>query len=198
MPAARLRRVTKQFGAVTALDQVGFGLAPGEIHGLLGENGAGKTTLALVLAGLLSPDAGRVEIGGRPFDAGNAAAALRHGVAMVHQHFSLVPRFTGLENIALFNRGAWTRRGAPAPGYRTQVERRARELKLDVDLDVPVQALGVGSQQRVEILKALMSETRVLLLDEPTAVLAPPGGGGPLRGSPSGGHGRYGDRAGGP
>ena len=171
--AARLDSITRRFGAVTALDTVDFELAPGEIHGLLGENGAGKTTLANILGGLLVADAGVIEIGGRSVELRSARDARALGVAMVHQHFSLVPRFTGFENVALFNGEAWTRRGVIAPGYRSQVEARARELKLDVQLDAPVAALGVGERQRIEILKALMSDTRVLLLDEPTAVLAP-------------------------
>ncbi len=171
--ALRLLGVTRRFGSVTALDEVDFGLAPGEIHGLLGENGAGKTTLARVAAGILAPDAGRIEIAGRPLGAGGAGGARGLGVAMVHQHFSLVPRFTGFENVALFNEAAWTRRGVGRPGYREQVEARAEELGLAVELDVPVGGMGVVERQRVEILKALMGETRVLLLDEPTAVLAP-------------------------
>ncbi len=171
--AARLRGVTKRFGAVTALSGVSFDLVPGEVHGLLGENGAGKTTLARVLGGLLAPDEGRVEIGGREVTLRSARDARALGVAMVHQHFSLVPRFTGFENIALLNGGAWTGRGTAAPGYRARVEARARDLRLEVELDVPVEGLGVGARQRIEILKALMSETGVLLLDEPTAVLAP-------------------------
>ena len=171
--ALRLSGVTRRFGSVTALDEVDFALAPGEIHGLLGENGAGKTTLACVAAGILAPDAGTIEIGGQPLGAGGAGRARGLGVAMVHQHFSLVPRFTGFENVALFNEAAWTRRGVGRPGYREQVEARAEELGLAVELDVAVGGMGVVERQRVEILKALMGETRVLLLDEPTAVLAP-------------------------
>ena len=171
--AARLDSITKRFGPVTALDGVDFELAPGGIHGLLGENGAGKTTLACVLGGLLAPDAGVVEIGGRTVALRSARDARELGVAMVHQHFSLVSRFTGFENVALFNDEAWTRQGTVERAYRERVEARARELRLDVALDEPVGGLGVGQRQRIEILKALMSETRVLLLDEPTAVLAP-------------------------
>ena len=171
--AATLQDISKRFGPVTALARVGFDLAPGEIHGLLGENGAGKTTLARVVAGLIVPDEGRIEIGGRAVTLRSARDARAMGVAMVHQHFSLVPRFTGFENVALFNGEAWTGRGTPARGYRARVEARAAELKLDAQLDVPVSRLGVGERQRIEILKALMSETRVLLLDEPTAVLTP-------------------------
>ena len=165
--------MTRRFGPVAALDRACFELAPGEIHGVLGENGAGKTTLARVLAGLLVPHAGRVEIAGTPVLLRNAADARARGVAMVHQHFSLVGRFTGFENAALFNRGAWTRRGRPTPGYRARIEARAAELGLDADLDVPVERTSVGQRQRIEILKALMTDTQVLLLDEPTAVLTP-------------------------
>ncbi len=172
-PAARLSGVSKRFGSVAALQGVDLELAPGEIHGILGENGAGKTTLARILAGLITPDGGQVDIAGRPVALTSARAARAMGVAMVHQHFSLVDRFTGLANVALFNPGAWTRAGTPRPGYRGTVESRARELNLDVALDVPVGLLGVGDRQRIEILKALMTGTRVLLLDEPTAVLAP-------------------------
>ena len=171
--AATLQDISKRFGPVTALARVGFDLAPGEIHGLLGENGAGKTTLARVVAGLIVPDEGRIEIGGHAVTLRSARDARAMGVAMVHQHFSLVPRFTGFENVALFNGEAWTARGTPARGYRARVEARAAELKLNAQLDVPVARLGVGERQRIEILKALMSETRVLLLDEPTAVLTP-------------------------
>ena len=173
IPAARVQGVGKRFGAVTALSGVDFELAPGEIHGLLGENGAGKTTLARVMAGLLAPDEGRVEIGGRAATPGSAADARALGVAMVHQHFSLVPRFTGLENVALFNAAAWTGLGTVRRGYRERVEARAEELGLTVRLDARTGGLVVAERQRIEILKALMGETRVLLLDEPTAVLAP-------------------------
>ena len=148
-------------------------MSPGEIHGLIGENGAGKTTLARILGGLVAPDSGRVRIGGRAVELSGARQARALGVAMVHQHFSLVPSFTGLENVALLDPAAWNRRGAAARSYRERVEARARELRLAVELDQPVGGLGVGARQRIEVLKALMPDPRVLLLDEPTAVLAP-------------------------
>ncbi len=171
--AARLHGVSRSFGRVVALNDVDFELRPGEIHGLLGENGAGKTTLARVMAGLLAPDRGRVEIGGRALEGGGARTARELGVAMVHQHFSLVPRFTGFENVLLFNGGGWTRRGRLRRGFRERVEARAAELGLAVELDLPVEELGMVERQRVEILKALAGPTRVLILDEPTTVLAP-------------------------
>lgn len=162
-PVARLTGVSKRFGTVQALDGVDLDLLPGEVHGLLGENGAGKSTLALILAGLLRADEGVIQLGE------GVAAKPR----MVHQHFSLVPRFTGLENIALFNRGAETALGKGVTGYKKLAQKRARELGLEVNLTVPVERLGVGERQRIEILKALLSDTRVLILDEPTAVLTP-------------------------
>ncbi len=171
--AARLEEVTHRFGPVTALDEIDFSLRRGEIHGLLGENGAGKTTLARVMAGLLTPEHGRIAIAGRPLERGGAREARRLGVAMVHQHLSLVPRFTGFENVLLFNGDGWTGRGGARSDFRSRVEARAAELGLEVELDRSVETLGMVERQRVEILKALTGRTRVLILDEPTTVLAP-------------------------
>ena len=170
-PAAHLEDIGKRFGSVVALEGARLTVAPGEIHGLLGENGAGKTTLARVLAGLVQPDRGRVEVDGTHIARVSAMDARSRGIAMVHQHFSLVPRFTGLENVRLANPGAWTDRGRPTPNYVELVSARADALGLAVDLNTPTEELGVGERQRLEILKALMTETSVLLLDEPTAVL---------------------------
>ncbi|MGI9626784.1 MAG: ABC transporter ATP-binding protein [Longimicrobiales bacterium] len=172
-PALELTGITKRFGNVTALEGARFDLAPGEIHALLGQNGAGKTTLGKVVAGLVRPDAGTLELDGETVVLRSVADARDRGIRMVHQHFSLVPRFTGLDNIRLFNRGAWTERGLEVPAYRKRVLARAGELGLPVQLDTPIEQLGVGDRQRIEVLKALMSETRILILDEPTAVLTP-------------------------
>ena len=171
-PAARLAGVYKSYGSVVALDGAELTLHAGEVHALVGQNGAGKTTLGRVLGGLTKPDAGSVLIRGREFT-GGPAQARTHGIALVHQHFSLVPRFTGLENVRLFSREAWTRRGRPVADFRQRVEAKARALDLDVTLDRPVETLDVGARQRIEVLKALMDQTRILVLDEPTAVLAP-------------------------
>ncbi|NNF26880.1 MAG: ATP-binding cassette domain-containing protein [Gemmatimonadetes bacterium] len=170
--AARLSDVSKWYGSVAALDGADLTLRAGEIHALVGQNGAGKTTLGRVLGGLEKPDGGSIHLRGREFS-GGPGEARGEGIALVHQHFSLVPRFTGLENIRLFSSEAWTRGGRPLAGFRRRVEAKAASLDLDVPLDRPVETLDVGVRQRIEVLKALMDQTRILILDEPTAVLAP-------------------------
>ncbi|MBW3534598.1 MAG: ATP-binding cassette domain-containing protein [Gemmatimonadetes bacterium] len=173
-PAVVARGVSKRYGPVQALDGVHLEVARGEVHGVLGENGAGKTTLLGVLGGTVRADAGRTEVLGRPLRAGSPRDAWSAGVGLVQQHFTLVPAFTALENLALGVRG----RGGGLRLPMADLRRRAGELMdrtgLAVPLDVRVSALGVGERQRVEILKALLRDPSVLLLDEPTAVLAPP------------------------
>ncbi len=172
-PLARLSGIVKRFGPVTALDGAELELARGEVHGVLGENGAGKTTLLGILAGMLRPDAGTVEIGGEPRRLRRPHDAWAAGVGMVHQHFTLVPALSVLENLALGRRSG--RAGAALPYARLREE--AAELSdrtgLSVPLDARVEELGVGSRQRVEIFKALLRRPRLLVLDEPTAVLTP-------------------------
>lgn len=170
-PSFRLSDVRKSFGDTRALDGVTFDVVPGEIHGLLGENGAGKTTLMNVLYGLLSPDSGLVEAAGRPVAFRAPHDAIAAGVGMVHQHFMLIPTMTVAENVllGLGDNPFWRR--------RARAEDRARNLARDfgIDLDVTrrVDTLPVGLQQRVEILKCLARDARLLVLDEPTAVLTP-------------------------
>ena len=172
-PAAELTDVHKHFGSVTALQGARLELRPGEIHALLGQNGAGKTTLGRILAGLTRPDGGHIRVQGSEVGLRSPSEARRRGIAMVHQHFSLVPRFTGLDNIRLFNEEAWGPAGLRRPDYEDRILERARALDLTVVLDRPVETLSVGDRQRLELIKALMSETRILILDEPTAVLTP-------------------------
>ena len=160
-----MRGITKRFGDVIALDRVDLDLVPGEIHALLGENGAGKSTLMNVLRGLTPPTAGTITLGGKPVRFTSPQDAAQAGIGMVHQHFLLVPSFTVIENLAL-----------ASPGRRPPLH-EAREITQRLGWTIPLNAriadLPVGTQQRVEILKALLGDARILLFDEPTAVLAP-------------------------
>ncbi len=166
----RLDRITKRFGALTANDAVSLTLRRGEVIALLGENGAGKTTLMNILFGHYVADAGGVEVFGAALPAGNPKAALAAGVGMVHQHFTLAGNLTVLENITLGTESLWSRGTA---GAREKVERLSRDFGLAVHPDAKVARLSVGERQRVEILKALYRDARILILDEPTAVLTP-------------------------
>ncbi|HEY9055867.1 MAG TPA: ABC transporter ATP-binding protein [Aurantimonas sp.] len=172
-PVLRLEGITKRFGSFAANDDITVELARGEVVALLGENGAGKTTLMNVLFGHYVPDAGRVLVDGRVLPAGRPRAAIDAGVGMVHQHFTLAPNLTVLENVmtgteSLFG---WRSRAGAA---RDKLTALAERFGLDVDLDARVGDLSVGEQQRVEILKALYNDARILILDEPTAVLTQP------------------------
>ena len=170
--AVEMRSVSKRFGPVEALADASLLAHPGEVHALLGENGAGKTTLMRVLCGTLRPDGGEVLVEGARLPPGGVRAAAAAGIGMVHQHFTLVPSLTVAENVAL-----GTREGS---GFRLALDRvRARIAELErvtglpVDAAAPVAGLSVGAKQRVEILKALYRDPRVLVLDEPTTVLGP-------------------------
>ena len=166
----RLDRISKRFGALTANDDVSLTLRRGEVVALLGENGAGKTTLMNILFGHYVADAGEVQVFGQPLPPGNPKAALAAGVGMVHQHFTLAGNLTVLENIRLGTESLWSR---SVSGARGKVERLSRDFGLAVHPDVKVGRLSVGERQRVEILKALYRDARILILDEPTAVLTP-------------------------
>jgi ABC-type uncharacterized transport system ATPase subunit len=172
-PAVSMQRITRRFGAVVANQEVSLDLGRGEIHALVGENGAGKTTLMRVLYGLLSPDAGHIEVDGRRVRIHRPADAMKLGLGMVHQHFMLVGRLTVGENITL----GLEPHGALGSFRRAAAEREVAALsekfRLPVDPRARVETLAVGAQQRVEILKALYHGARVLILDEPTAVLTP-------------------------
>ncbi len=170
-PLLELRGITKRFPGVVANDDVDFEVAVGEIHALLGENGAGKSTLMKVLYGLYQSDGGEVRLHGRPSGIATPADAIGAGVAMIHQHFMLVPTLTVAENVAL---------GLASNGLlldTSEVAERIRELStrygLHVDPSIHVWQLAVGERQRVEIIKALYRDCRLLVLDEPTAVLTP-------------------------
>jgi simple sugar transport system ATP-binding protein len=167
-----LRAITKRFGSLTANDAVDLVVQPGEIHALLGENGAGKSTLMNVLYGLYEPDEGEILIDDKPVVFRGPGDAIAAGIGMVHQHFMLIPVFTVTENVMLGREentlGFLSRRRA-----RRDVREISQRYGLDVPPDALVADLPVGVQQRVEILKALSHDAKLLVLDEPTAVLTP-------------------------
>jgi simple sugar transport system ATP-binding protein len=171
-PLLQTRGISKRFGGVLANDRIDFDLRQGEIHALLGENGAGKTTLMNILSGLYRPDTGEIFHRGARVAIHSPREASKIGIHMVHQHFMLVPMFTVAENVVL---GAepvrWGRFDREAA--RESVRRLAKRYRLGADPDLPVESLPVGLQQRVEILKAMYRRAEILILDEPTAVLAP-------------------------
>lgn len=190
MSLLNMEEITKVFPGVVANDHISFDLEAGEVHALVGENGAGKTTLMKILYGLYSPDEGRILIDDDEVSIGNPRDAIAKGIGMVHQHFMLVPVFSVLDNVILGSEREIGGERAES-GEGGLLERLARRLYLDkrtarrylreliernrleVDLDRPVGELAVGIQQRVEILKILYRGARVLVFDEPTAVLSP-------------------------
>ena len=172
-PRLEMRGITKRFPGVVANDKINLDLKAGEIHALLGENGAGKSTLMNILYGLASPDEGEILLDGKPVQIADPADAIARGIGMVHQHFMLIPVLTVAENILL---GAETMAN---PIFLDRREARKRIIDLgkrfgfEIDPDAKVESLSVGWQQRVEILKALYRQAKILVLDEPTAVLTP-------------------------
>ena len=167
-PALELRGIVKRFGATVALDGVDFVAMPGQVHALLGENGAGKSTAMRIAYGLAAPDAGTLKLFGAETSRGSVTAAMQCGLGMVHQHLSLVPTLTAAESLVLGSRGLFQRREAEA-ALRSVSEASG----LRVDPTALVSELSVVEQQRLEILKALARNAKALILDEPTAVLAP-------------------------
>ena len=170
-PMVEMRGIVKRFPGVLANDHVDFELRAGEIHGLLGENGAGKSTLMNVLAGLYKQDAGTIKVNGNPVIFSSPRDAIKAGIGMVHQHFMLVPSQTVTENVLL---------GLDEPRffmrlseYDSRIAELGRKFGLSVDPRAKIWQLSVGEQQRVELLKMLYRGANVLIMDEPTAVLAP-------------------------
>jgi simple sugar transport system ATP-binding protein len=171
-PAIELRGIDKRFDEVHANKGVDLAVAPGTIHGIVGENGAGKSTLMSILYGFYEPDAGEIRVGGRPVSIRSPREAIAAGIGMVHQHFMLVEPLSVVENVMLgAEGGALLARGRRE--IRAELERLARDYGLAIDPDAPVGDLPVGLRQRVEILKALVRRADILVLDEPTAVLTP-------------------------
>ena len=171
-PAVAMRHIEKRFGAVHANRDVTLTVAPGTVHGIVGENGAGKSTLMSILYGFYQADSGQIEIEGRPVRIDGSAQAIALGIGMVHQHFMLVDTLSALDNVMLGAEPAW--RLTPARAMvRQGLQALMDRTGLQVRLDAPVHDLPVGERQRLEILKALYRGARILILDEPTAVLTP-------------------------
>lgn len=167
-PVLEVRGMTKRFGNVVACDEVDLVLHRGEIHGILGENGAGKSTLMRMLIGLALPDRGTIEIDGEPCTILDPLHAAERGIGMVHQHYSLVDALTVWENVALGERG-----DLDPEATKTRIRSISARYGLDVEPDLRVRDLTAGQRQRVEIVKCLRHEPRILILDEPTSVLTP-------------------------
>lgn len=171
-PAVRLQGISKRFGAVQANREVSFEIAAGAVHGLVGENGAGKSTLMAILYGYYQADSGQVEVNGQRVHIANSQQAIALGIGMVHQHFMLVDTLTCLENIMLGAEGGFLL-GPSKARVRARLVQLMQETGLHVQLDAVVADLPVGELQRLEILKALYRGAKILILDEPTAVLTP-------------------------
>lgn len=172
-PIVEMRSINKQFGKVQANVDVDFTLNRGEIHAIVGENGAGKSTLMKILYGLYHPDAGEIFVDGNPVTISSPRRAMRLGLGMVQQHFTLIPIFTALQNIVLAKE---PRKFGALLDYQQAEEKAAAlaaQLGFDVPLNTPVESLPIGTQQHIEILKVLYHGADILIMDEPTAVLAP-------------------------
>lgn len=170
MEIVEMLGITKTFGDLVANDNIDFHLRSGEIHALLGENGAGKTTLMRILYGLYRQDSGTIKIEGKPVEIHSPKDAIAHGIGMVTQHFALVPPLSVAENVVLGYTDGFV---LDQPKIEEKVGAAAHQFGIDVDPKAIVRHLAVGQRQRVEILKALYRNARILILDEPTAVLVP-------------------------
>ncbi|MEO8229319.1 MAG: ABC transporter ATP-binding protein [Chloroflexota bacterium] len=172
-PILEMRGISKRYPGVVANDGIDLDLRPGEIHALLGENGAGKSTLMNILYGLAVPDEGEILIDGQRVDIVSPHDAIQRGIGMVHQHFMLVPVLTVADNILLGAETMANRVFLDHVEARSRIRALGQQFGFDIDPDARIENLSVGSQQRVEILKALYRNARILVLDEPTAVLTP-------------------------
>jgi ABC-type uncharacterized transport system ATPase subunit len=172
-PALEMRGITKRYPGVVANFHIDLDVKPGEIHALLGENGAGKTTLMNILYGLARPDDGQILLDDEAVGIKDPADAIAHGIGMVHQHFMLVPVLSVADNILLGDETMANRVFIDRNESRRRIRELGRRFGFEIDPDARVGSLSVGWQQRVEILKTLYRDARILVLDEPTAVLTP-------------------------
>lgn len=171
-PVVRLRGIVKRFGAFVANDHIDLAVAQGSVHAIVGENGAGKSTLMKILSGELAPDEGALEVDGKPRAFRSPRAAQQVGIGIVHQHFLLAEAMRVWENVVLADEPG-TILHLDRAAARSRVAQIAEENGFDIDIDAEISALGVGDRQRVEILKVLYRDARIIILDEPTAVLVP-------------------------
>ncbi len=171
--SVELRGITKSFGSLIANDQIDLRVNDGQIHAILGENGAGKSTLMNILFGLLKPDSGEIFVDGKPVTIHEPSDALASGIGMVHQHFMLIPVFTVAENIVLGHEKIKGLGTLDLDDARTAIIDIAKRFNFEIDPDAVVETLPVGVQQRVEIIRALIYNAKVIILDEPSAVLTP-------------------------
>ena len=172
-PIIEMHDIRKRFGRVQANDAVDFTLHRGEIHAIVGENGAGKSTLMKILYGLYQPDAGEIFVDGRAVNIASPRRAMQLGLGMVQQHFTLIPVFTALQNIVLAKEPRKFGTLLDEQQAEEQITALAAQLGFDVPLNIPVESLPIGRQQHTEILKVLYHGADILIMDEPTAVLAP-------------------------
>jgi simple sugar transport system ATP-binding protein len=170
MTYLRLEGITKRFGRFVANDHISLSVAAGSIHAILGENGAGKSTLMNILSGLYQPDEGQIYLADQPIQITSPGVANRYGIGMIHQHFMLVPQLTVTENIVL---GTHDKIRLDLTAKAAEIEAMAEAYGLEVPVRARVEDLPIGTQQRVEILKVLYRRAKILILDEPTAVLTP-------------------------
>lgn len=172
IPAVEFRGVSKYFGEVKANSDICFTATAGSIHGIVGENGAGKSTAMKILFGLYQPDEGEVLIQGQPVQFNSSIDAMSAGIGMVHQHFMLAEPLSALDNILLHQKGS-AFSVLPRAKQKERLQEIAERYGFEIDLRAKVEDLSVGAQQRIEILKILSQDSKILILDEPTAVLTP-------------------------
>jgi len=170
MSYLRLEKITKSFGNFIANDNISLNIEAGTIHAILGENGAGKSTLMNIISGLYQPDSGQIFIDNNPVKISSSATAIKLGIGMIHQHFMLIPQLTVTENIIL---GTGNNLRLNLSRKQTEISQLSQSYNLEIDPTAKVKDLPVGIQQRVEILKVLYRQAKLLILDEPTAVLTP-------------------------
>ncbi len=170
MTYLRLENITKSFGKFIANDNINISITAGSIHAILGENGAGKTTLMNILSGFYQPDSGQIYLEDKPINISSPSRAINYGIGMIHQHFMLVPQLTATENIILGTDGNFH---LNLSAKSIEINAMAKSYNLEIPANVKIADLPIGTQQRVEILKVIYRQAKILILDEPTAVLTP-------------------------